>query len=397
MHAGPSDGRIARLRAGAWAACVAERAARAGWRGAAAGAALAGGALAVGASPAWALGAAPLLAWDFRGLRLPGWRGAARWAESRAGLAHRPLSTFGEPCAGGEAALWPPVVAAKRAALSGFRVPWPRPGVARADPWGLRYMAVALLVLGAGLSWSDEPLLRRFDPQMNQYDTAARVITGSYAPGQGPQVTPAVKALLEAMAQGAQGAPRVAQAEHRNMPGRPDVPRDASAFEGQNVSYTGHSGSTPAPGDEAEGGADGQDTDGQGGGGPPDAQAHTQEATPGDAPDAPPRAADQGEPDPGQAGPNPVPTLAHMPLRTPGVDGTREAGPPVRDPLGRPLGPPRAELPAEPDAQPDPARTRVGREVEAIAATLRARAGDSDLPPGARAYYARVLREAQSP
>ncbi|HVC53502.1 MAG TPA: TIGR02302 family protein [Stellaceae bacterium] len=140
--------------------------------GAAHAAVLAGFALTIGAAGVWG-----------------GWRiawprpdAARRRIELSSGLAHRPLQALDDqpsaPLDGAAAQLWAAHQARVVAAVRRLRVGWPRAGLARHDPWGIRSVLAILLVIAAidaGPDWR-ERLAHALAPDFSP--GAAAVATG---------------------------------------------------------------------------------------------------------------------------------------------------------------------------------------------------------------------------
>ncbi len=100
----------------------------------------------------FALGAAALVVRAFR-LRAPARAAALARVEQATGLLHRPATAFGDTMAVGKddpaaQALWLAHRERLLASLDRLRSGAPAPGLARRDPWAIRFLAVLLLVVG---------------------------------------------------------------------------------------------------------------------------------------------------------------------------------------------------------------------------------------------------------
>ena len=95
-------------------------------------------------------------------LRLPSREQAQRRLELDSGLAHRPLSTRGDPIAAGaadrdSAALWEVHQRRLSAKLRALRSRLPRAGLAAVDPFALRAALILLLAIGLAAGGPDWP------------------------------------------------------------------------------------------------------------------------------------------------------------------------------------------------------------------------------------------------
>jgi uncharacterized protein (TIGR02302 family) len=93
------------------------------------------------------------LIFGFRGFRLPSRREVLRRIETESGLAHRPLADAKDKMAAGNGdplaeEIWLESLKRRLASLARLRTGWPRPGLARRDPQGLRALVLILLVIG---------------------------------------------------------------------------------------------------------------------------------------------------------------------------------------------------------------------------------------------------------
>ena len=110
-----------------------------------------------------------------------GWRGWRPIGDSQVrhrleqdnALSHRPLTALGDRLAGGAEdpaarALWLTHQLRVASAARGLRVRAPAPGVPRRDPWGLRAVALLLLVIGIAAAGPDagSRLVRALSPQL---------------------------------------------------------------------------------------------------------------------------------------------------------------------------------------------------------------------------------------
>ncbi|MEX2642978.1 MAG: TIGR02302 family protein [Acetobacterales bacterium] len=121
-----------------------------------------------------------LLWGGLRGMRLPDRSAGRRRLETASGLSHRPLSALEDSLATGhgDAAteqVWQIHRRRMAALASRLRVGVPSPGVAGQDPWGLRAIAVLLLVIGVGVAGNQggDRLLRAMAPQFPVAGAAA--------------------------------------------------------------------------------------------------------------------------------------------------------------------------------------------------------------------------------
>ncbi|WP_119461431.1 TIGR02302 family protein [Rhodospirillaceae bacterium SYSU D60014] len=92
--------------------------------------------------------------------RLPDAAAGRRRVERESGLSHRPLTALDDRLAGGvadpeAAALWQAYQRRLRGSLPRLRVGFPRAGLARRDPWGLRAALGLLLVIAVTAGWGD--------------------------------------------------------------------------------------------------------------------------------------------------------------------------------------------------------------------------------------------------
>ncbi len=107
-----------------------------------------------------------------RGLRLPDRAAAERRLEKASAFVHRPLSTLRDDIGGGAGdagarSLWRLHQSRTIAAIRGLRVGWPRAGLARRDPWGLRaVLGLGLFIglAGAGGDWGNR-VARALSPE----------------------------------------------------------------------------------------------------------------------------------------------------------------------------------------------------------------------------------------
>ncbi|HWK46176.1 MAG TPA: TIGR02302 family protein [Stellaceae bacterium] len=131
---------------------------------------------------AWVAGLGWAL-WHARGaLVLPNITAARRRLELSSGLLHRPLAVLEDrPIDGGTdpatAALWQAHRQRMAEAAGRLRIGWPRGGLARRDPWGIRAALGLLLVIGAVGSWGDGSarLRRALTPSFERSGAAAAV------------------------------------------------------------------------------------------------------------------------------------------------------------------------------------------------------------------------------
>lgn len=111
------------------------------------------------------------LVWLPRGLRWPTAAEGRRRIETVSALEHRPLETLNETIAVGNddpaaRALWATHQARAKAALDAIRAGLAAPGLARRDPYALRFALLIVLVVAlvAGAADGDRRLQRAFDP-----------------------------------------------------------------------------------------------------------------------------------------------------------------------------------------------------------------------------------------
>ena len=109
-------------------------------------------------------------------LRLPSRVEARRRLELDSGLAHRPLSTRGDPIAAGadnrdSAALWEVHQRRLGATLRALRPRLPRAGLAAVDPFALRAALILLLAIGLAAGGPDWPqrLTRAVTPEIGAF------------------------------------------------------------------------------------------------------------------------------------------------------------------------------------------------------------------------------------
>ena len=115
-------------------------------------------------------------------LRLPSRATARRRLELDSGLAHRPLSTRGDPIAAGaddrdSAALWEVHQRRLSEKLRALRPRLPRAGLAAVDPFALRAALILLLAIGLAAGGPDWPqrLKRAVTPEIGAFAAAAPV------------------------------------------------------------------------------------------------------------------------------------------------------------------------------------------------------------------------------
>ena len=102
---------------------------------------------------AFAAGFIVLLVRGVHAVRMPDQRSAGRRVETASALAHRPITTRDDPMTigfgdAGAAALWEAHRRQREAALAKLRVGFPKAGLARRDPLGLRIALLLLLTIG---------------------------------------------------------------------------------------------------------------------------------------------------------------------------------------------------------------------------------------------------------
>jgi uncharacterized protein (TIGR02302 family) len=139
----------------------------------------------------------------FRRFRLPDRAAERRRIEASSRLVHRPLTALEDRMSGDRsdmaaAALWEAHRARMAAQLSALRVGWPKAGLLRRDPFGLRAALAIVLLLGAidaGQDWS-ERLMRSLSPGLASGGAVAEThldiwITPPEYTGLPPQFLPA--------------------------------------------------------------------------------------------------------------------------------------------------------------------------------------------------------------
>lgn len=95
-----------------------------------------------------------------RHYRRPDMRRRAARLERDSGLAHQPVQRMMDDLAAGRSdpvarALWNENRRRLSGLLARLTLRWPSPGLARQDPWGLRFAALLLLAIGLAVGWRD--------------------------------------------------------------------------------------------------------------------------------------------------------------------------------------------------------------------------------------------------
>jgi len=177
------------------------------------------------------------LGWGWWNFRSPVAQAAARRLEADSGLAHRPLSEAEDRLAAGAddplaRELWVRNQMRRRALFARLRLDWPRPGMARIDPWGLRALVVLALALGLGIGGRAAPerLARALVPEFGvvgaEFALSLWITPPAYTglapiarerlpqPGDPPLAVPVGSALL-AVLHGVEGKPELRIADKR--------------------------------------------------------------------------------------------------------------------------------------------------------------------------------------
>ncbi|MBV9044929.1 MAG: DUF4175 family protein, partial [Alphaproteobacteria bacterium] len=100
------------------------------------------------------------LYYSFQGFSWPNWMQGARRLERSSGLSHRPISEAGDAMAVGQGdalaeALWELHLKQLLAGVGKLRVAWPSPGLPKRDPRAIRFVVLALLIVGVIFAGSD--------------------------------------------------------------------------------------------------------------------------------------------------------------------------------------------------------------------------------------------------
>ena len=127
---------------------------------------------------------------NFKGFRAPNWEEGARRVERDSRLSHRPITEQHDTLAAGigdeyAEALWRAHFRAMLARIGRLRVRLPSPGLARRDPYALRYLVLLLLIggfLAAGPSWPSR-LAATFSLDAGSTSAAATVDAWINPPG----------------------------------------------------------------------------------------------------------------------------------------------------------------------------------------------------------------------
>ncbi|MGH6890371.1 MAG: TIGR02302 family protein [Rhizomicrobium sp.] len=101
-----------------------------------------------------------MLVREFRSWRMPRWEEGARRVERDSALLHRPITERGDRLVVGAGdnfaeSLWRAHVAGLLTRLGRLRLALPSPGVARKDPYSLRYLVLALVAIGVLVAGAD--------------------------------------------------------------------------------------------------------------------------------------------------------------------------------------------------------------------------------------------------
>jgi uncharacterized protein (TIGR02302 family) len=129
------------------------------------------------------------LVWLPRGLRWPSEAEGRRRIETASALEHRPLETLTESIAVGNddpaaRALWAAHQARAKAALDAMRAGLAAPGLARRDPYAIRFALLIVLVvaLAVGAADGDKRLNRAFDPLVDLFRPAPVLVEAWITP-----------------------------------------------------------------------------------------------------------------------------------------------------------------------------------------------------------------------
>jgi uncharacterized protein (TIGR02302 family) len=117
------------------------------------------------------------LYFSFRDVRVPAWSEGARRLERSSGLKHRPISESGDAMAAGAGdamaeALWSLHVKALLASIGRLKLAWPSPGLPRRDPRALRFVVLAVVIVGVAIAGWDSS--RRLWAGFNDTSAATR-------------------------------------------------------------------------------------------------------------------------------------------------------------------------------------------------------------------------------
>ncbi len=123
------------------------------------------------------------LYFSFQNVRLPSWSEGARRLEVSSGLKHRPISEAGDAMAAGSGdpiaeELWKLHVGALLAGVGGLKLAWPSPGLPKRDPRALRFVVLALVVVGVAFAGWDSA--RRIWAGFNDTSAATRATVDAW-------------------------------------------------------------------------------------------------------------------------------------------------------------------------------------------------------------------------
>jgi len=175
------------------------------------------------------------LAWLPRGLRWPSAAEARRRVETASDLRHRPLETLTEPIAvGGDdpqaRALWAAHQARAKAALAALRAGLAAPGLARRDPYAIRFGVLLILVvaLAVGALDGERRLQRALDPLAQLFQPEPVLVEAWITPPAYTGRPPIVLALGDARGDAKKGGREAAGPALRQTSGTIAVPEGSA-------------------------------------------------------------------------------------------------------------------------------------------------------------------------